>query len=94
MTSEASNVIAFPNVPYAFECPRCEHFPMVKARNQKDVYLCNAAKCHSIFILVEDLFGGIRFMQDRGKKGVADFSATAFERIPGKVRSRGKKVFS
>lgn len=94
MSNPKAHLRVVTDVPYAFECPRCEHFPIVKVKNQKDVYICNAAKCNSTFILVEDLFGSMRFMQDRGKKGVADFSATAFERIPGKVRQRGPRVFS
>jgi hypothetical protein len=104
MTNKASKppvtgkVVDFPlvterqsQVPFAFECPLCEHFPMVKIRNQRDVFSCN--RCDRVFILVDGLWG-LRFMEDRGKKGIMDYSACAFERVPGKTRLRGPKCFS
>ena len=81
----------FATMPYAFECPVCNHFPIKKLTGSSVMYFCKG--CERDFVSCLDVLGGLRFMQDLGKKGIKDYPARAFERIPGATRKRGPRVF-
>lgn len=94
MTNKASAKLELlPLIPYAFECPACDHFPLKRDKKRRDTYHCGG-KCSKSFVLLLDIFGDWRFLEDRGRKGVADYPAICFERVPGSSRARGPRVFS
>lgn len=78
------------SAPYSFECPSCGHFPLRIEKNTPDFYYCTKQDLR--FMLVWDLFGQPSFMRDLGKRGIKDWRARAFYRIP-KSRAKGTRVF-
>lgn len=75
------------NIPFAFECPICKHFPMRTNQIKADLFYCSY--CNKDFLLVEGIWSDMYFIRDEGKRGVKNWQARAFYRVKGKSRQRG-----
>lgn len=79
------------STPLGFECPTCEHFPLRVNKLKTDLVYC--PRCNRDMMLVESLFDGCRAVWENKKGKILDCPISAFERVPGKPRSRGRRVF-